>query len=88
MKIVKRSGAVLIGFAFLVIFHLSDNIFNDFELQMILKWVRIIGAITSFIVSVLTDKKIRFNQLVKNKWIIFSVILSVIVLIVLVVLML
>lgn len=88
MKIVKRWGAILIGFTFLAVFYIVDEVFRNFELQMIFKWVCLIGALASFTISVWSDKKIRLNQLIKNKWVVCSMILSVIILIALIVLML
>lgn len=78
MKSLGRWKAIILGFVFLIVSQLVENVLTNEILQIIVNCICVVGALISFAISTLTDDKLKFKNAIKNKWIIFSLMLSVI----------
>ena len=82
MKAIKRWKAIIIGFVFLLASQMVEIIFDNITLQIVLNTIFVIGALISFIISVSSDSKLKIKEIVKNKWIMSSLILCTILLVI------
>ena len=78
-NMIKRCGTILLGFAFLKAFDIFAVIFTEDKTQFIFKVICLVGALLSFFVAIVTDEKLKPELLKRNKWIMFSVYLSIVV---------
>lgn len=84
MKSFRRWKGIVIGFVFLIMSQNVERIFDDVLLQIIGNSICIVGALISFVISIRTDDKLELKNIVNNKWILFSLSLSIIIFIVIV----
>lgn len=78
MKSFSRWKWIIIGFTFLIMSKNVEKICYNESLQIIGNIICNIGALVSFVISVRTDDKLKFENIVNNKWILFSLGLGII----------